>query len=569
MLNPNEYGLQYSSAHFRQYAMKELDISYRLQAGQIASDNHPVPTGAWLHWHENLGGLKRLSSYHYIVSNMDALFDLLDNKVMTVEEQKKEGVRSPAWSTGRIAKLLNIDPEDVEQVEGQLWLEIFNAPHLIAFDNNTIDELPRVIKKFMKDLEVNWSVNITKVYQQGLVTVAMPLETGFPFTFSTQSPTLVKLEVDASAETKPNMARKPAGHPENGNDEHIHIPLFANVTADRYIAGFQKKHHIHAPLRLEAQLDNAQNEYELNIQPLEPKKDILLAHISSWPYTAYKDITDIRPIAESPNAQILHDAVRRTKTVEGTIGQQLTGVALRYQAKYDKPALVFGDIVEHIQQHDLMSALLFPLHASQPCHYHQLNLWYDAQRSPARHQSEGYYNEKNLAQPFVFKAASQRRQEQFLKNAGAGIRNSLVSVWDLGAEFEGRQNKAEFVLTLAKASSPLSFGEKCAGGAQVSVSGKLRQTDLWRETLRSSAIVKKCKNQMAEGYFALPECQNATRLASALDHYTFDIEFKEIPSSVRNMTNKALNWVQSAVITRWEEDCVSHKGKGRKGSAQD
>ncbi|KAL1404360.1 hypothetical protein pipiens_018928 [Culex pipiens pipiens] len=71
---------------------------------------------------------------------------------------------------------------------------------------------------------------------------------------------------------------------------------------------------------------------------------------------------------------------------------------------------------------------------------------------------------------------------------------------------------------------------------------------------------------MAEGYFALPECQNATRLASALDHYTFDIEFKEIPSSVRNMTNKALNWVQSAVITRWEEDCVSHKGK--EGKAQ-
>uniref|UniRef100_A0A2M4B8F5 Putative vitellogenin-a1 n=1 Tax=Anopheles marajoara TaxID=58244 RepID=A0A2M4B8F5_9DIPT len=550
-LNPRDFSLQYSGTYLRDFAFKELEMSYRLYFSQIASDDHYVPSGFFFHLRKNLGGLKRFSTFYYLVSSMETFFDILDKQYDTYnkhEEYKsndyyynyykqypslfkdyfskysknhkyqndyfeqfgnKNQEDFQKWSTTRIAKMLNIDPEEAEELEGQFLFQIFNGERFFAFNNQTIEQFPSLAKKFFADFEDGYAYNFTKFYQQQAVSIAFPLATGLPFTYTLKTPTLFKFEFEATATTYPSIFQTPTGYPEKEFDDFIRFPRWFNGSADvncaysrlvdakvgfitpfdhqRYVAGYQKKMQGYLPFSFDFGFDFENNDYEVNVQPLEPHKDVLLFHLSSWPYTGYKDITDLRPMSEQPSVRVLHDRHQTTKTYEQTFGERFFGVAFRFQAKYDKDFIDYAYFMKHVQQHDYWSALVYPF-ASETYHYHNLNLYYDAQRTPVknvkfvlhhkqadydqdfqtadvkhpkgRHGFSGYYNEYNYAQPFVYYAGSQRRQEQFMRNAGAGIRNSDVDVYDFGIVFEGKQQKAEFVFTTAYADSPVDEKER-------------------------------------------------------------------------------------------------------------
>lgn len=109
----------------------------------------------------------------------------------------------------------------------------------------------------------------------------------------------------------------------------------------------------------------------------------------------------------------------------------------------------------------------------------------------------------------------------------------------------------------------LSYGEKCQGGAQVSMKGKLKQSDEYRHQLRISDVGQRCKQQMDQGRYQLPECQNATRQAGYLDQYKFEVDFKDVGSWAKNWTFKAVDWVQQMTYP-WFEPNYLYKGKNNK-----
>uniref|UniRef100_T1E7I6 Putative vitellogenin-a1 n=1 Tax=Anopheles aquasalis TaxID=42839 RepID=T1E7I6_ANOAQ len=487
-LNPRDFSLQYSGTYLRDFAFKELELSYRLYFSQIASDDHYVPSGFFFHLRKNLGGLKRFSTFYYLVSSMETFFDILDKQYDTYnkhEEYKsndyyynyykqypslfkdyfskysknhkyqndyfeqfgnKNQEDFQKWSTTRIAKMLNIDPEEAEELEGQFLFQIFNGERFFAFNNQTMEQFPSLAKKFFADFEDGYAYNITKFYQQQAVSIAFPLATGLPFTYTLKTPTVVKFEFETTATTYPSIFKTPTGYPEKEFDDFIRFPRWFNGSADvnvaysrlvdakvgfttpfdhqRYVAGYQKKMQAYLPFSFDFGFDFENNDYEVNVQPLEAHKDVLLFHLSSWPYTGYKDITDLRPMSEQPSVRVLHDREQTTKSYEQTFGERLFGVAFRFQAKYDKDFVDYAYFMKHIQQHDYWSALVYPF-ASETYHYHNLNLYYDAQRTPVknvkfvlhhkqadydqdfqtadvkhpkgRHGFSGYYNEYNYA----------------------------------------------------------------------------------------------------------------------------------------------------------------------------
>ncbi|XP_065076691.1 vitellogenin-A1-like [Ochlerotatus camptorhynchus] len=545
-LFPEDFSTQYSFNHIRDYALENLEMTYRLHYGEIASGDHYYPNGLFYHLRQNFGGFKKYTTFYYLVSSMEAFFDVFDQQYNTKHFEdyykssdyntnfynydkyskyykqyynnkdseyyekyygkSKDSAYSdkepPKYTAARIAKLLNIDSEEAQQLEGQLMFKLFNGYFFQAFDNKTIENLPRKLKHFCHDLEDGYNFDLTKFYQQQDVVLAWPLATGFQFLYTLKTPTVVKFELDATAKTHPQVYKQPAGHPENENDDFFYIPQALNASVgvkvlyhrmvdakvgfitpfnhQRHIAGYQKKLQGYLPLNVELSLDFVKDEFEFGFEIQDPKEDHLLFHMSSWPYTGFKDITDMRPIAESPNAKIVHDEDQTTKTLDYTFGQDMTGVALRFHAKYDNDFINFQHFWNLFKKHDFVSAVNYPF-AYQPYHYHQFNLYYDAQRTHAksfkffayhkfgapafeetgpkhpanRHSYSGNYYESNFAQPFVYSAGSQRRYEQFFHNAASGIRNSFVRYYDFGFEFYAPQQKSEFVFTTAFADSPV------------------------------------------------------------------------------------------------------------------
>lgn len=91
--------------------------------------------------------------------------------------------------------------------------QIFNGERFFAFNNQTIEQFPSLVKKYFEDFEDGFAYNMTKFYQQNVVTMAFPLATGLPFHYSLKTPTLMKFEFEASATTYPSISRPPLDTP--------------------------------------------------------------------------------------------------------------------------------------------------------------------------------------------------------------------------------------------------------------------------------------------------------------------------------------------------------------------
>lgn len=82
-----------------------------------------------------------------MVSNSGSLMDLLldqfndadqDKKLKHSDSEKTEG----DWTLEKIGKLLNIETEHLDQIEGNILISLFGAKSLFTFDNHTIEQMP-------------------------------------------------------------------------------------------------------------------------------------------------------------------------------------------------------------------------------------------------------------------------------------------------------------------------------------------------------------------------------------------------------------------------------------------
>lgn len=83
-----------------------------------------------------------------MTSSADDLMDLLSDQFGEYESHgnkkggNKQGSQSN-WSTDKIANMLNIEVDDADQVEGNLMISWAGGRRFFAFDNHTIEQIPK------------------------------------------------------------------------------------------------------------------------------------------------------------------------------------------------------------------------------------------------------------------------------------------------------------------------------------------------------------------------------------------------------------------------------------------
>lgn len=740
LLNPKNYGAQYSSSSFRSHVMEEMNLAYKHHLSYIGSEDHLIPQAIFYKVQKNMGGYRSsYNDYYAMVSSFNQLLNVIDGQFETGQERTYQKSRQnqankqngrngngngqnngsangnddvDQWSMEKLAKYMKIDQDVVEEVEGQILLKIFNTARVITLNNRTLDRIPETVRQIAQQLNAGKAFNITKFYNQRAFVMAFPMETGYPFIYSYQTPTLFRIGGEAHMRTSPDLATSEgysnankrnsnANSYTNGNSyshEQVRVPDTLNATADfhfvystmtdvksgfitpfnhqRYVAGYQRKLQVNIPLRMRIDYDISDNEIVTEMRPLyragdesaaqtpaqqggQKKYEINILHMSNWPYTAIKDIANIHPMSHpSVQSKLIMPSQysgpslssKPYEQYEKTFGQRSTGMVFRLQAKHSSDFVDYAYLMNSLKSHDYVSIFLYPLAASDSNYnYHNINLYLDYEASASqsvkftasykeadydqdysqsdikhpkqRHGNSGEYNEHNLAQPSSTSPNSDRRQKQFLQNAGAGIKNSEVAVIDLAVEFKsGSKNNAEYVFTTAYAYSPvdersrlisflqaspmksgsqlqvcmtasskfanapemsywnalkydpssqiqmdLLFGPKCQGGSHVALKGQLRQSEERKRYLEQSPMAKLCAKQMQQGDSQLPACQNVTARANLLDQYSINVVYENIPTDVKQVTKQLYGYLKNLGYDRMTEEVTQHASRSTRG----
>lgn len=87
-----------------------------------------------------------------MLSSADDLMDLLSEQFSAAPSHKsgsskhRSGSGSSSgqhWSIDKVANSLNIEMDDAEQVEGNVLLSALSGKKFFAFDNHTVEQIPR------------------------------------------------------------------------------------------------------------------------------------------------------------------------------------------------------------------------------------------------------------------------------------------------------------------------------------------------------------------------------------------------------------------------------------------
>lgn len=676
MLNQEEAARPFSRSTLRDYVVDELDLAYKQQWSYIGSQDEFWPQALFVGTQKDMGGLKRNTEFYAMVSSIDDLTDILDDqfdgsKVNSNPKNPRNGrkhlqtePRNNKWSTEKIAQMLNIQPDDAEQLEGQILLNVMNGKRFFAFDNQTLERIPQAVQHAAENLRNGQNFNFIKLYNQDAVTISFPLASGFPFVYTYKTPTLVKLQGEAKLKTNPDLAQ-----PQQQQQHQVQIPKTANLSAEleivygtavqakigfmtvhnhqRYSAGYTQKAQIYLPIQIQVNLDMKNNEMVTEIAPRKQNAQVNVFQASQWPYTARQDVLALRPVAESKEAKLIH--VRPASQIEQTIGDHSTGMVFHLQVKHEQTPNSFVNYIKNLQRHDLTSAALFPW-STTPDEYFNVNVQYDGQQSTTRaaritvnysdnkedmgpepnkqphpHQTEQQQQQQHqeniamIANPSSKQANSQSRQQQFLRQASQGITHPQAAVLDVAVQFDGAQQQAEYIATIAVAKSPvdqrshlllfaqaqplkqqqtqiclaatakypntpqmnlknalqfdstsgidmdLQYGEKCQQGRRANLKVKMQQSQEFQDKVRNHPVTKQCLKQMDQGNQQLPACQKAVIYANTNDQLNAQIEYDQLPQKAQYWAYQAYTMARQAMNLHVQEDTTQ---KGKDGKVQ-
>lgn len=488
---------QDSRSFINDFVMDELNLAYKMQASLIGSDDSLAPKAAFLRTTKMMGGYKNnYNEYHAMVSSIDRLFDMIYSRVRSYGSSKNkdnknknhraEPNQNKKFNFENIENLLNIQAEQVEELEAQIMMKIANTHRFLTFNNESIENLPKNVRRAAKALANGQQFNATKWFNQEQITIAFPLATGLPFLFTYKTPTLMRAGGEIRLQAKPDLAQ--------GNDDEVRVPKQVDATAEidvlyatqvnarigfltlfdhqRYVAGSQKKVQVRIPLRMKFSYDADKNQASAELEPLDHKNDITLLHVSSWPYTQRRHIHAEFDSTKESETKLIQ--INKQREFDQRYGQASTGMVIHVNAKYEKDFIDAARVMEYLKRNDLVSLALYTA-ALNSNEYYMIKVDLDNQASKAQSvkvklqfdQQKSYEysenkpkhpkdtsNSKNYAHPQNTEANSNERLQQFIQNAAASIANAEVNAVDASISFQGQNQKtSQYIATLAMADS--------------------------------------------------------------------------------------------------------------------
>lgn len=664
LLNPKIAAAQDSRTFLTDYIMKELNLAYKMQASFIASNNNLSPKAAFLRIKKDMGGYQnRDNQYSVMISNVNQLWSMISKRIQPNgssknqfnNKQKNQPQQNDRHNFEKIEKLLEVQAEQVEELEAQIMMKIANTQRFFAFNNETLENLPKMVRRAAKSLENGHQFNATKWFNQEQITIAFPLASGFPFLFTYKTPTLMRAGGEIRVRTNPSLAQ--------GNDDEIRTPKSIDASAEidvlyatqtdarvgfltlfdhqRYVAAVQRKIQAHLPLKMSVNINYENEEASVQFEPLNTKNDVTLLHASSWPYTQHRHIQAAYDISRQTDTKVIKTA--DTKEYDQRFGQASTGLVLHVNAKYEQEFIDIARAMEYLKRNDLVSLVMYTF-AAESNEYFNVKVELDNQRSQFQSVKAKFQfssqkswedsenkpkhpkdtsNPKNLAHPQNTDANSKARREQFMQNAGAGIANAYVNAVDASISFNSKQEKiSQYIATIAFANSKVDnqqrllayfsanpakesrrqlcfhaeqympnvpqlnfknalgqqedgqmrmefdFGDKCNNGQHISIKTKMSRSEERRKHIEESPMGQQCKQQMKQGDFQMPACQNATYQANVYDLYNFTAQYDNLSSQVKQAAHAAYAYLRHFGFDYVYEDIMKVDNKPNQVQAQ-
>ncbi|EFA11425.1 Vitellogenin-like Protein [Tribolium castaneum] len=487
LLTSKQYGVQYSQGYLRNYITKESHSLFEQNLQMLGGEDHAVPRGMKYLLEKQFGGVyQQVINAHAMVSSIEDLVSVFQQqteeyKRQQQEKQHEQSVNYP-WSSENIAKLLHLQNEQREQLEGSLYLQMGALQTIFSFDNHTMENLPELVRKWEDEFRQNKHYAYSKMMIAQESSLALPTVLGLPFIYTYDRPALIRVEGNVKVETNPHISSGDSlKKPDNVNvDFDIHAVISGRVQTQfciftpfdhqRYSAGYNKNFQLVVPLNGKMELDVQKKQLKMELQNPGSQESVRLAHYSSWPYTSQGDI-----YTPKPDLKIIHS--QRPHRINTVVGDKSTGVAVYLQITSDHridPAFMY----ERLHHHDLVSAVLDPW-IDDTIQYVHIDVGIDSGKSTAQqvnlHLGYKYKYQSTQAQEKnandqitdipAFADSPEKRQQEFVDKLGKYINNPHVFVADATADFQG-QYKVKYSATFGVAKSNVDPQSRFMGYAR-------------------------------------------------------------------------------------------------------
>nr|QDP42283.1 Vitellogenin 2 [Agasicles hygrophila]QES69169.1 Vg2 [Agasicles hygrophila] len=476
LLTESSFGLNYGANYLRDFVKDELNKNQLEIASFIPSEDSYTPKGyrysSLSSWN---GFFHRDMDVQAYVSSIDQLLDVAYQQTKKTQQEMKEQERFSAeqlrnpWSSISIAKKMNMKAEEREQLEGYLSWGFGPLTKILNFDNETIEQAPKMIRKIEEEARKGKKMNFLKFTQTEEMTLAVPTAMGIPLVYTYKNPMLVKFRGQIQASADPQISDGSSLHAPN------QVKLTAQISATvsgkiqgrlAFVTPFEHKVYISGfDKHLQANLPKTQAEIELDLEKqtveimVEPKQETpkQLLHYRTWPYTGIKDLLNFEPLTSQQDVKEIEP--RNMQGFKTTVGEK-SGFALDIELNHERAFVSNLKLVNSFSKNGLYDGLR-ALWVDSEIQSSQLNIRYNPQKSFARKITlksrwDEIYIERAVPLPGPWKlndeASQKERQEQLMQSVSAGIQSAKVVSLDTIMVVEGNK-QIKYILTAAAAKS--------------------------------------------------------------------------------------------------------------------
>ncbi|XP_025073621.1 vitellogenin-2-like [Pogonomyrmex barbatus] len=544
----------------------------------------------------------------YAVSSVKQLLNHLQNQGTSQSSSRRTRV-------DKLVKTLKMQPAHLQKLEGSIFINSLIGFLFYPFDDEALDNVVKTMNEFMEKQQ-QIDVTYLRSYE---ATISLPTENGLPFSYTVDSPTLVKIHASFN---KPDSKRKTGLlNALIANKVQRRIGFATLFNHKTFVVGIDTNRHMQIPIKYEIETDKRNIGVTIipkTLQSLEDStKDSLkdselsLWHHSTVPFTTRQDIDDLRPLSFNKN---LHHVLssRKDKTV---VQKGLLSLELEVDEGH-------GDVRQE-KLMDLLPKLLNPWEEMSLNHYMKLNMkvvpqQWDSQEinvNIAYDELEITGNKQDLnvetltSSPVDNKPNSEDRRQQIMRSLSRDLTTGNAYVLDISCNVPMLENGQQ-VLTIGLVNSNpermskayvywnnrtpgkeevtyevcylqelqqssdtlnlmralettpqshfkgnLYFGQTCQEGNQVEIIGLMQRSNELKEIIKETDVVKECQRGIEEGNQKMPACQRAVELANIEDQLDISIT---APSVVRNIIDRVIEYVLDHFIPSTARTDVTH-----------
>jgi len=647
LLTTHEYDEKYSHIMFKKFSWE--NIAYDMAMYVIGSDDSDMPKFERLimDFHYGSFHLPRLEM-GYMVSSVKQLLNIWDVLENEDEEQKASAV-------GKIAHALGIHPEDPQQLEGNLLFNSLYNSRFYPFDNHTIERLvdSKCPNRFAEIFLLNMydcivfnyrfcitvmTKNFIKAMEPGLfqfktishldtcdITMGWPTESGLPFVYMLEAPTLTTFSGEGKLNMKPlesfTTNLNVAGHLIMADTVHDRIGFITPFDHHQYIAGNDQETQTFLPFGLEVKFEPVHKSIQLKIHPdnyYQYGLDMIMFSGNNIPYTSCYDILKLQPVLLDKGTHIAYH-----KKPQDFVFTMMNNINVHASSdlidniepgddKYETAYNIWSKILGENANFKTISIILKSLPG-------QIDMNFDVLETDADNTA---YHEMWPDLPAMAdkEPNSKARRQQFLQEISKGINSATNYIFDVNAYVptmlrnpqiftiglsesnvdkksralifwkqnakhseDGTDSNMELCLAGLMRSTrdillnpkkaiehvpkdefniELQFGTTCETGVKVKIEGNQTRSPEFKEAILESDVSTNCQREMLEGNKGLQGCQEAVALSNLKDHMILSIDVES--ELVNNIVNNAVQFASQNLISDENVEIASNKHPGKK-----